>query len=99
MANIPHGLRLAALAFEAQDPGAGIRPVNLPLVNVSAVGGDGAALPLLTKALKELGSRTVTIEKIEISGASKTGEQLFREIVDAASRAGAAGDPTSWLSQ
>jgi hypothetical protein len=39
--------------------------VDIPLVNVTAVGGDGAALPLLTKLVKELGSRTVTIEKID----------------------------------
>jgi hypothetical protein len=56
MSNIPHGFRQARLAFEAQTAGGSAFPgrVDLPLVNVRGIGGDGAALPLLAKALENI---------------------------------------------
>ena len=50
-----------------------------------------AALPLIARAIEKIGARTVTIEKIEISGVNKTPDQLLQDIVAAAERASAAG--------
>ena len=95
--NVPLGFRQAQLAFEAQDPGAGLRPVDSPLVNVATRGTDGAALPALVSGLREDFARmrpTVNIDRIEVSGVNKTTREIFDDVLDEAERRSVAGGVT-----
>ena len=85
--------------MEALDPAGGAFPrrLDLQLVNVAANGRDGDALQRITAALEKAGTRNLTTEKIVNRRGVKDGDQRFREIIEAAMRAGAAGDPNSWL--
>lgn len=83
--NIPQGLNLTMLEFQAQRAGMGLpaaKPVNLPLVDfpsgsrgrAGAFGNDGASLPVV--------QQTITVGDIIIQGAGKNAE----EIADAVDR-------------
>lgn len=96
MSNVPRGFRQAAHAFEAMEPETTMRRVDIPLVNVRSLGGDGDQLPQLVAAVERLNAGT-QIFNIEVSGANKTAEQILDEVVEAAERRGAAGGVTVHL--
>ncbi len=96
MSNVPRGFRQAALAFNATDVGTGIRRVDLPLVNVTAAAGDGAALPMIAKAIEKLkpGGNIFPAGSIVIDARDKTARELFDLIEEEAERRGAGGGVT-----
>ena len=94
MSNIPRGFRQAALSFQATDVGTGMRRIDLPLVNVTAAGGDGAALPtIVAKALEKIKPGTVT-NTFHIDARDKTARELFDLITEEAERRSSAGGIT-----
>jgi hypothetical protein len=96
MLNIPRGFRQAALAFEAQDPSGAGGTIGIPRHDVALpLGGDGDSLPALVAAVERLERiRPVTNFDVVINGTNKNGDDLLRELLEAAERQAGAAGPT-----